>query len=57
MFPATAVMYWLGTEGIHRLRRDHAHECASLCAFHDRLLSFGSIPVPLIERVWDDRDP
>jgi hypothetical protein len=53
MFPATAVMYWLGTEGIHRLRRDHAHECASLRAFHDRLLSFGSIPVPLIERVWE----
>lgn len=53
MFPATAVMYWLGTDGIHRLRRDHAHECASLCAFHDRLLSFGSIPVPLIERVWE----
>jgi hypothetical protein len=56
MFPATAVMYWLGTEGIHRLRRHHAHECASLCAFHDRLLSFGSIPVPLIEQVWDGQD-
>ncbi|HEX7137098.1 MAG TPA: DUF885 family protein, partial [Vicinamibacterales bacterium] len=52
MFPATAVMYWLGTDGIHRLRREHAHECASLCAFHDRLLSFGSIPVPLIAQSW-----
>jgi hypothetical protein len=55
MFPATAVMYWLGTDGIHHLRREHAHECVSLCAFHDRLLSFGSIPVPLIERVWAER--
>ena len=55
MFPGTAVMYWLGTEGIHRLRRDHARECGSLRQFHDRLLSFGSIPVPLIERIWADQ--
>jgi uncharacterized protein (DUF885 family) len=53
MFPATAVMYWLGTEGIHRIRRNHAGGYASLRDFHDRLLSFGSIPVALIERVWD----
>ena len=55
MFPGTAVMYWLGTDGLHRLRR--ARERAdghafSLQAFHDRVLSFGSIPVPLLERVW-----
>jgi hypothetical protein len=53
MFPATAVMYWLGTESIHRIRRKHAGGYASLRDFHDRLLSFGSIPVALIERVWD----
>src|SRR5262249_36912524 len=55
MFPGTAVMYWLGTEGIHRLRRDRERAegpVFSLRAFHDRLLSFGSIPVPLIARVW-----
>jgi uncharacterized protein (DUF885 family) len=57
MFPGTAVMYWLGTEGIHRLRHHHADECASLREFHDRLLAFGSIPVPLIERVWAERSP
>jgi uncharacterized protein (DUF885 family) len=53
MFPGTAIMYWLGTEGIHGLRRERAHGCESLCAFHDRLLSFGAIPVSLISRVWD----
>ncbi len=53
MFPGTAIMYWLGTGAIHRLRRDCAHGCESLRAFHDRLLSFGSIPVSLISRVWD----
>jgi peptide/nickel transport system substrate-binding protein len=47
-------MYWLGTEGLHNLRR--ARQKAegagfSLRAFHDRLLSFGSIPVPLIAQL------
>jgi uncharacterized protein (DUF885 family) len=55
MFPATAIMYWLGTDGLHRLRR--ARERAekanfSLRTFHDRVLSFGSVPVPLVERLW-----
>ena len=55
MFPGTALMYWLGTEGLHRLRR--ARERAegpafSLRRFHDRVLSFGSIPVPLLEQIW-----
>jgi hypothetical protein len=55
MFPGTAVMYWLGTEAIHQLRRDRERAdgaAFSLRRFHDRLLSFGSIPVPLIARVW-----
>jgi len=55
MFPGTAVMYWLGTDAIHALRgdRERAEGAAfSLRRFHDRLLSFGSIPVPLIARVW-----
>jgi uncharacterized protein (DUF885 family) len=55
MFPATAIMYWLGTEGLHRLRRarERADGTAfSLRRFHDRVLSFGSIPVPLLEQLW-----
>ena len=55
MFPATAVMYWLGTEGLHRLRRERARlegASFSLRRFHDRVLSFGSIPVPLLSRIW-----
>jgi uncharacterized protein (DUF885 family) len=55
MFPATAIMYWLGTEGLHRLRRarERADGSAfSLRRFHDRVLSYGSIPVSLLERIW-----
>ena len=54
MFPGTALMYWLGTSGLHRLRGDRqkAEGAAfSLREFHDRVLSFGSIPVPLIAQV------
>jgi hypothetical protein len=54
MFPGTAVMYWLGTDGLHQLRR--AREQAegssfSLRGFHDAVLGYGSIPVPLIARL------
>jgi hypothetical protein len=55
MFPATALMYWLGTEGLHQLRRERQRiegASFSLRRFHDRVLSFGSIPVPLIARVY-----
>ena len=55
MFPGTALMYWLGTEGLHQLRRarERAEGSAfSRKTFHDRVLSFGSIPVPLLERIW-----
>jgi len=51
MFPGGAVIYLLGLEGIHQLRRQLAQRGGngfSLKAFHDRLLSFGSLPVPLI---------
>jgi hypothetical protein len=51
MFPGTALMYWLGTEALHRLRREHA-KGLTLRDFHDRVLAFGSIPVPLIAQVW-----
>jgi uncharacterized protein (DUF885 family) len=55
MFPGTALMYWLGTDRLHRLRTARRRADGSgfdLQRFHDRLLSFGSIPVPLIERIW-----
>jgi uncharacterized protein (DUF885 family) len=44
-------MYWLGTDSLHRLRRarERAEGAAfSLRRFHDRVLAFGSIPVPLV---------
>jgi uncharacterized protein (DUF885 family) len=48
MFPATALMYLVGTDAIHRLRRDLARQPGfELAVFHDRLLSCGSIPVSL----------
>ena len=48
MFPATALMYLMGTDAIHRLRQDLARRPGfELSAFHDRLLSCGSIPVSL----------
>jgi uncharacterized protein (DUF885 family) len=55
MFPGTALMYWLGAEALHRLRTTRQRVDGSafdLQRFHDRVLSFGSIPVPLLERIW-----
>jgi hypothetical protein len=53
MFPGSAVMYLAGRDAIHalrgRLRRLGGHRF-SLKAFHDRFLSFGSIPVTLVAR-------
>jgi hypothetical protein len=54
MFPGAAVMYWLGTRDLHALRRTcEAREGGAfrLRAFHDRLLSYGAIPVPLVARL------
>ncbi|MBA3943871.1 MAG: DUF885 domain-containing protein [Herpetosiphonaceae bacterium] len=49
MFPGTGLMYLMGTESIHQLRRDLATRPGfDLRAFHDRFLSYGSIPVALI---------
>ncbi len=54
MFPCTAIIYWLGTEGIVRLRtaleREHG-SLFSLKKFHDELLNFGSLPIPLITQL------
>jgi hypothetical protein len=54
MFPGTAMMYWLGTQGIHDLRRrvgERVGDGFDLRVFHDTLLSAGSIPVALNARL------
>lgn len=51
MFPGTAMMYLLGTDRIIQLRQEMAQrwgKAFSLRRFHDRFLSYGSIPVSLI---------
>jgi hypothetical protein len=51
MFPGAAMMYQLGTDAIHGLRREVAERKGSkfrLKAFHDRFLAYGAIPVSLI---------
>lgn len=53
MFPGAALMYLIGTDQIHALRRAVAAregERFSLRRFHDRFLSHGSVPVALIAR-------
>ena len=55
MWPGTALVYWLGTDGLHELRKTRERvegSDFSLRRFHDRVLSFGSTPVPLLERIW-----
>ena len=49
MFPATAMMYMVGTDLIHQLRREFAARPGpfDLRRFHDRLLAYGSVPVAL----------
>lgn len=54
MYPGTAVMYWLGTRELHRLRAQvwsREGSAFSMKAFHDRVLSYGAIPVALISRL------
>jgi uncharacterized protein (DUF885 family) len=51
MFPGTALMYFAGSEAIHRLRRELVARAGGrfdLRGFHDTFLSFGSIPVAII---------
>jgi uncharacterized protein (DUF885 family) len=57
LFPATGCMYLAGWDGIYRLRRAlEAREGSAFSRrrFHDRLLSFGSVPVALIARLMLD---
>lgn len=58
MFPGTGLMYLAGTDQIRRLRRELSAREGShfdLTAFHDRFLSFGSIPVALISQAMSKR--
>lgn len=51
LFPGAAMMYLIGTEAIHDLRRrltEREGGAFSLRSFHDRFLSYGAIPVSLI---------
>jgi len=57
MFPCTAIMYWLGTQGIHDLRDEMKRRegpSFSPRRFHGELLGYGSIPVPLIARMMTE---
>ena len=58
MFPGAAVMYVMGTDRIHRLRRElSARRGArfSLRSFHDELLAYGSVPVSLVADAMTER--
>jgi hypothetical protein len=60
MFPCTAIMYWLGTQGIHDLRDEMKRREGprfSLRRFHGELLGYGSIPVPLVARMMTGSAP
>jgi len=51
MFPGMALMYLLGPATIRELRAEMAAELGeefSLSAFHDELLSFGSVPATVV---------
>ena len=53
MFPGAAMIYLMGSDLIRQLRQELAARLGNrfdLRQFHDRLLSYGSIPVPLIAR-------
>lgn len=47
LYPATRLMYWLGTQAIRDLREKLGGEPR---AFHDQLLEFGSVPVAWVAR-------
>jgi uncharacterized protein (DUF885 family) len=59
MFPATAIMYLAGVDAIQRLRHERGvREGAafSLQRFHDRLLSYGSVPVVRIAQALQEEE-
>jgi uncharacterized protein (DUF885 family) len=56
MFPGAALMYLVGTHLIHDLRRELARQPGFVLRdFHDRLLSYGSVPVALVAEAMRGR--
>jgi len=58
MFPGTAMMYWLGLRGLNDLRRAEEARLGSafdVRTFHDAVLQCGSMPVPLVARLFAER--
>ena len=58
MFPGAALMYLIGTDGIHELRSEMEslqRERFSLRRFHDEFLSYGSIPVTVVSGAIETR--
>ena len=49
MFPAAALIYFVGSTAIRDLRREHEGRLG-LRGFHDRFLAHGSLPVAAIGR-------
>ncbi len=57
MFPGTALMYLVGNQHIHELRKELSAQVAAfdLRRFHDHFLSFGSVPVTLVSAAMRQR--
>jgi len=59
MFPGTALMYMVGTDSIHALRREQQTRLGAAFSprdFHDSFLSYGSVPVSLIGAMMREED-
>jgi hypothetical protein len=58
LFPGTALMYLMGTDTIRQLRDElSARRGFQLGAFHDRLLSYGSVPAALVAERMRENEP
>ena len=60
MFPGAAMMYLIGSDAIVNLRNEMKSkhgDAFNLKNFHDALLSYGSIPVPLIAQSMRNNPP
>jgi uncharacterized protein (DUF885 family) len=59
MYPGSAIIYLTGCDAIHALRAQLKKICGdrfNLSDFHDRFLSFGSIPVALIAKAMLEQE-
>ena len=54
MFPGAAMMYLYGSDRIKNLRDEMTSTMGAsfnLCKFHDKFLSYGSVPVELVCKI------